>query len=116
MSPSPVVLTTHARTRLAERQLSEDWVRQTVQMPDSKRRGKNNGTTEFVRTFGPSTVTVISSMNKNSEWVVVSAWVDPPVSGTKDWRRKQRYLAYKNAGFLKKFWMLALKQLGLLSF
>lgn len=116
MSNVSVIFTNHARQRLQERQLSENWVRQTVQQPDSRSRGKQSGTTEFVKRFGTSTVSVVASTKMPGEWVVVSAWIDPPVPGTRDDRRKQRYLAYRRAGFWGKTWRLVLKQLGLWDF
>lgn len=117
LSPSSrIVLTHHAIERLRERQLSENWVEQTVLSPLAQHRGKNRGTREFIRRFGPSQVTVVAYQNKRQEWVVVSAWVDPPVPGTKDYFRRQRYLRYQAAPWWQKFAMLALKQLGIWNF
>lgn len=113
---SSVIFTTHARERLGERQLSENWVEQTILQPSGQRKGKNPGTSEFVKRFGPSQVTAVAHKNQQGDWVVVSAWVDPPVAGTKDWGRKQRYLRYRQAPWWQKILMLVGKQIGVWDF
>lgn len=113
--PSSIVFTTHARQRLRERQLSERWVEETIASPHQKRRGKKGGT-EFTKVFGPSKVTVIAHLNHDNEWVVASAWVDPPVVGTKDWYRKERYKIYRRSPWWKKILLLVLKQIGIWNF
>lgn len=113
---SRIILTNHARQRLAERQLSPNWVEQTVQQSDQRRHGRQAGTTEFVRRFGTSQVTVVANQNDRQEWIVVSAWIDPPVAGTKDSRKKQRYQIYRQSPWWKKFLLLAAKQLGIWEF
>ncbi len=111
MSNIPIVFTNHARARLKERELSESWVFQTIQSPTQRRGGKNRGSHEFVRRFGSNTVTVVATQNTSHEWVVISAWIDPPVPGTNDWKKKQRYRTYRRAGFWQKVRMLLAKYL-----
>lgn len=115
--PQPLIIfTRHVISRLQERQLSENWIRQSLFQPDKKQKGKHPGTTEFVKRFGTSTVTVIAKRKFSGEWIVISAWVDPPVAGTKDARRKQNYLFYKRSGFWKKLWLQFLRKLGIFPF
>lgn len=113
---SQVILTNHAKERLQQRQLSVNWLEETVLHPESSRRGKQPGTSEFSKKFGPNYVSVVAHKNQNGEWIVISAWVDPPVSGTPDWYRRQRYLIYKDAPWWKKIVLLILKQLGIWQF
>lgn len=108
-----VIWTKHALARLRERGLSQQTVLQAFRHPDSTRSGKGRGTTEFLSTFDGSEISVVAAKNEQGEWVIISCWIDPPLPGTKDWYRKQRYLAYQKAGFWGKLWRLVLRQLGL---
>lgn len=93
--------------------MTKDIVLQTFSSPDSKVKGKKSDTTEFVKRLGNSTVTLIAKQNERNEWVALSAWIDPPYPGTKDYKEKKRYRAYQKAGFWGKFWLTLLSQLGL---
>lgn len=111
-----VIFTNHAKARMQERRLSETLATQALLHPDRQHPGKKAGTTEFVSRFDGSTVTVIAFRNDQQEWVVVSAWIDPPFPGTKDARKRERYREYQLAGWQKKLWMTVLKQLGVIDF
>lgn len=119
-----VVFTNHAIERMRERGISGEWAYQTVKHPDKLFSGKEKGTTEFQKQFSQYTITAIAKKNEIGEWVTLSVWMDPPLPGTKDASRKDKYLKYlrderefqkkyKKAGFWKRFILTALKQLGL---
>ncbi len=100
-----IILTNHAKSRLSERYLSEDKVWSTVQKPDSVTKGKQTGTLEYVRRFGPATVTAIVKESDSRDQIVLSCWIDPPVYGTKDYQKKERYKAYRKAPWWRKILM-----------
>lgn len=91
MKINDVVFTNHAIERLQSRGITGDWVWQTVKKPDSSNPGKEKYTTEFKKAFGQHTVTAVSKKNDIGEWVVLSAWIDPPLPGTQDYYKKEQY-------------------------
>ena len=93
--------------------MTKNIVLQTFSSPDSRIKGKKPDTTEFVKRFGSSVVTLIAKQNERNEWIALSAWIDPPYPGTKDYKEKERYRSYQKAGFWRKFWLTLLSQLGL---
>ncbi len=107
-----IIFTNHARTRLQERKLLETMALETILYPDSSNTGKKTGTKEFKKRFDASTVTVIATQNNQQQWVILSCWIEPPFPGTKDYDHRQRYHAYKKAGFWKKLWITVKNQLG----
>ncbi len=108
-----LILTNHARERLEARSFSVEKVWDTVHRPDKTRPGKKNGTTEFVRRFGKSVVTVIATRNEKLEWVILSCWIDPPLPGTEDERKRNAYRAYHRASFWGKIRLIIKEQFGL---
>jgi hypothetical protein len=103
------IWTNHALERLDQRGLSQAMAGKTFQDPDKKFPGKQSGTTEFQKRFGKSWVTVIATKNEKNEWIILSCWIDPPLSGTDDHKKRQNYLkyqsAYKKAGFWGRVWL-----------
>lgn len=108
-----IIWTNHALERLGERGLSQEKAWETYHRPDRSFPGKQNGTTEFQKRFGPSTVTLIAKQNERREWLVLSCWIDPPLPGTEDYRKKQNYERYRRSGFWGKVWYTIKQQLGL---
>lgn len=98
---------------MRERGLSYDYVRETVKTPEKSFAGKERGTTESIRYFGNSKVTIVSKKNNSSEVVVLSAWIDPPLKGTKDAKKRERYEKYQKAGFWGKLFIILKQQIGL---
>ncbi len=107
-----VVWTNHALSRLNERGFTKDMVVDAFHHPDISSPAKDGGTS-LRKTFGASTVTVIAKQNQKNEWVIISCWIDPPLEGTPDYRKKQNYLAYQKASFWGKLFLILKKQLGL---
>jgi hypothetical protein len=107
-----LIWTNHALTRLRERQFSQQTATTCYTSPDYTKPGKQPGTTEYQKRLGAKTITLIISKNRTGEKVVVSAWIDPPAEGTKDYRHRQNYLEYQKASSLKKIWLIIKEQLG----
>ena len=107
------IWTNHALERLGQRGLSQDIAWRTFRYPDSTTAGKNPGTKEFQKKFGPSLVTIIASQNEKREWVILSCWIDPPLPGSIDIKKNEYWKKYKKAGFWGKFWLTLRKQIGL---
>lgn len=109
-----VIWTHHALDRLAQRAFSQDMALQAFQSPDSSFPGKQTGTTEYQKRFGPSLVTVIAKQNEKREWIILSTWIDPPLPGTADHYKKEEWKKYQKASGWGKFWIALKKQLWFL--
>ncbi len=99
-----LIWTNHAIERMKARGLTQDMAREAFAKSDKTIPGKTSGSFEYQKQFGNSRVTIIAKQNQKYEWVVLSAWIDPPLPGS-------RYIAYQKAGFWKKLWMVFRKQL-----
>lgn len=106
------IWTNHALERLIQRGLSQELAGQAFSSPDRIFSGKQPGTQERQKKFENSLVTIISKQNERHEWIILSAWIDPPLPGTADYKKKKQYLRYKNAGFWERLWYILIKQLG----
>jgi hypothetical protein len=98
------IWTNHALNRIFERGLSQEKAYQAFKSPDHTQKGRD-GALEFQKKFGSEKVTLIAKQNDRSEWVVLSAWIDPPLPGSRDDVKQKRYQAYLKAGFWGKLWM-----------
>jgi hypothetical protein len=108
-----IVFTNHSTSRLAERKLDKDLVVQAVEYPDKVIAGKKIGTLEYIKRLGASRVTAVIKENDRGEKIVLSCWIDPPVSGTSDDKKKKRYLRYQKASIGKRIVMDILSIFGL---
>lgn len=119
-----IVFTNHAIDRMKERGVSGEWAWQAVKNADRKMPGKEKHTTEFIKRFDTYKVTAIGKKNEIGEWVVLSVWMDPPLKGTADHRKREKYLKglekkraldkqMESAGFWGKMWLTFRKQAGL---
>jgi hypothetical protein len=107
-----LIFTNHALQRLKERKFMQDMAWKTITKPDSMIAGKRAGSKEFRKRFDESVVTVVATQNEKNQWVVISCWIDPPLPGTADYKKKQHYIAYQKAGFWGKLWLTVKSQLG----
>lgn len=98
------IWTNHALDRLNQRGLSQSTAYQAFKNPDSSHKSRD-GAYEYQKQFGAQIVTLIAKQNDKSEWIILSCWVDPPLPGSKDDKKHQRYLAYQKMGFWGKLWM-----------
>jgi hypothetical protein len=112
MSNQKFIWTNHAQKRLAERKIPDDYIIQTLTYPTKKIR-KNNTTTEIQKQIDGKTVAVIVKKNKRGENLLVSCWINPPFPGTKDYKKRKRYLEMQHASFKKKLWLTFLTMIGL---
>lgn len=104
ISPDSIVLTHHARQRLSERKLDTILALDTVQHPDRVLEGKKEGTREYIKRHGTYIITAITREIEDNRILVVSVWIDPPMSGTKDEKQRNAYLKMKKGGFLSQIW------------
>lgn len=107
-----IIWTNHALERLDQRGLSQNLAWETFRHADRSFSGKKSGTTEYQRRVGNSLITVIATQNEKREWIVLSCWIDPPLAGSIDYYKKERYNEYKKAGFWGKIWISLKGQLG----
>ena len=123
MKITDVVFTNHAIERMSQRGISGDWAWQSVKQPDTTNPGKEKHTTEFMKRFSAHTVTTIAKKNDIGEWVVLSVWMDPPLKGTVDYSKREKYhkkleknrqldRKMERASFWGKMWIAFRKQLG----
>lgn len=123
MKINDVVFTNHSIERLKERGITGEMVWQAVKVPDFKSAGKQKHTTEFVKAMAGRRLVCIGKKNDLGEWVVLSAWIDPPFEGTKDFKKHEEYKKNMNkekeygqkiakASFWGKLWLTFKKQSG----
>ena len=102
------IWTNHALDRLDQRGLSQVMAGQTFLYSDSYKSVKEGGT-EFTKKFDISTVTVIAKKSDQGEWLILSCWIEPPLPGSIDIGKKEKYLKerdeYRKGGFWKRFWI-----------
>lgn len=106
------IWTNHALERIKQRKLSIESASQTLWSPDVSLQGKQSGTMEYQKKIGELTVTVIATQNEKREWVIVSCWIDPPLPGSIDVKKKEDWKRYKKASTLGKFFIELKKQFG----
>lgn len=112
--PSTIVWTTHALNRLHERKFSQELVEETLRTPSQKHPGKQSGTTEFIRFFGKSHITVVAQQNQHNEWVIISCWIDPPVEGTLDAAKLKSWKHYRTYPWWRKLLTVFIHQVRFL--
>lgn len=109
-----VIWTNHALDRLHQRKLPQHIAFSAYQSPDDRHHGKQHGTWELTKQYKNSTITLIVKQNEKREWLILSAWIDPPIYGTADHKKKEAWKQYKKSGFWGKLWYVVKKQLGLI--
>ena len=108
-----IIWTNHALERLRQRGLPQDLAWQAYRYPDEVRKDAEKSSTTYLKSHGNHLITVIIKENERREHIVVSTWIDPPMKGTEDYRKKQRYHAYRKASFWGKVWLAVKQQIGL---
>ena len=108
-----LIWTNHALDRLRERGLPQDLAWQAYKYPDTIQNDTHRSSRTYLRKHDKYLITLIVKENERKEHIVVSAWIDPPMKGTGDYEKKQRYIAYKKASFWGKVWISIKGQLGL---
>lgn len=109
---SSYILTNHAKDRIAQRKIPDSYLNATFNNPDTSAQGKQYGTHEYTKRFGTYKVTMIAKQNDKWEWIILSVWMDPPMSGTEDEKKRNEYRAYQRATGWDKFWLSLKRALG----
>jgi len=89
-----LIWTNHIIERLQGRRIPQDWVWKTYQFADTTVNGKEPQTKELQKRIEERTVTLIIKKNDRNEWLLLSAWVEPPfpnsIDARKTWSRSDR--------------------------
>lgn len=107
-----IIWTTHARERNSQRLISEDWITKTLNDPDQS-LPSDDQTIKHKKRFEHQTVTVITKYTDKGEYLILSSWINPPTTGSIDFKNQQKNNEMKKASNLKKFWLTILHQIGL---
>ena len=107
-----IIWTKHAIERNRERQVTVSWVESTINSPDQN-FSEEDGKIKYTKAFGKQTVSVITAKGSNGEYLVISAWIDPPNPGTADYKREEYEKQIKKAGTIRKFLITFLHQIGI---
>ncbi len=107
-----VIWTHHALQRLKERGVSQELALSIFKNPEKSHAGKRNGTTEYHKQVDESKVTVITTLTRDQEPLVLSVIVNPPFPGSIEQKRKKRYWDYFKAPWWKKWIMAVTQQMG----
>lgn len=108
---SKIIWTKHAEERNRERQITQGWIEATINHPDNFSEIEG-GKIKCVKNFGDYTVTVITSKTDSGKYLVLSSWVNPPITGTSDYKKGRYQNHIKKASSAKKLWITLCKQLG----
>lgn len=108
-----IIWTNHAIKKMRDRGLVQRVALETFSHPDTSSSGKTKGSMEYRKRFEGSQVTVVAKKNEKNQWIILSAWIDPPLPGSPDGLEKKEYKNYQKAGALQKFLLTAKKQIGL---
>ena len=107
-----LIWTDHALDKLRARKLSQENAWSAFENPENVRDGKSPTSKEYSRRIGDRTVTTIAKQNEKKEWIVISAWVDPPYHGTEDALQKNSYHKFQQSSFWRKIWLSLKSQIG----
>ena len=107
------IWTNHALDRLSERGFTQEMASQTFNHPDRTIDGNEAGSKKYQKKFGKSLVTILAKQNEKSEWIILSCWMDPPLPGSVDEKKKEAHKNYQKSSSWKKIWLILKNQLGL---
>jgi len=105
------IWTNHALERLGQRGLTQSLAARALTEPDEIIPGKKPGTHEHIKKVSTSKITLITTESDEGKTLVLSNWIDPPLPGTQDAKKKQEWKKYKKAGFWGKLWYQLRQQL-----
>lgn len=104
------IWTNHALQRLGQRGLTQELAASAFTNPDNVIPAKNGGT-EYQKRVKNSLVTVIAKKNEKGEWLILSNWIDPPLPGSIDIKKREDYNKYRKASLWGKIWLEIRNQL-----
>lgn len=108
---SEIIWTKHALKRNKERKINQKWIEKTIKYPDNYSRIEGEKI-ESNKNFGNHTVTVITKRTESGNNLILSAWINPPVKGTKDYKKEKYYKSLKNSSGYKKLLIILKNHLG----
>jgi len=97
-----IIFTKHVKTKMQSRNMKGVDIENTVTKYDKKSMTKE--TVEFYKKIGSYEYKVIAKEN-SKDWIIISAWVNPPLPGSFDLVKKERYRKYLKANLIGKIWM-----------
>ncbi len=97
-----VILTNHAKERMKSREINFFEIEKTINQYDRKSYSKD--TVEYYRKSRKYEYKVITKISEK-KCVVISVWVDPPLPGSFDLIKKDRYRKYQKSSLGGKIWM-----------
>ena len=112
MAHTKYIWTNHALKRLKERKIQKSHVEQLLHSPDRTFQ-RDDGIKELQMIVAKKTVIALVKKNYLGEHIIVSCWINPPNAGTKDFRKRARYVEMKRSSLLKKIWLMFLNKIGL---
>lgn len=104
------IWTKHVLQRTKDRKIPQEFITKTLENPDKVTTAEDK--TELKKNFGAQTVTVVVKKNEKEENIVLSCWIDPPNTGTQDFKKQKMHKEMRKASGIKKFWLTVLSQLG----
>ena len=107
-----LIFTNHALTRMRDRGLPKEKAWEAFRNPDTTGERKE-GANEYKKRYDKYLVTLIAKQNERKEWIIISAWVDPPMPGSVDIKKQEDYRRFQKASFWGKLLMSLKKQIGL---
>lgn len=105
------IWTNHAIERMQRRGLPQQTAWEAFAHPSASSKGKQPGTSQYQRKIDRTLVTIIAKQNEKNEWIILSAWVDPPLPGSPDAKAKSSYKNYQKASAFRKFLLTVKEQL-----
>jgi hypothetical protein len=106
-----IVWTKHAEERNKQRQITQGWIEATINNPDNFSEIEG-GKIKCIKNFEKHTVTVITTKSDSGKYLILSAWVNPPILGTSDYKKENYNKNIKKVTGVKKIWITLLNQLG----
>lgn len=79
-----IIWTNHALERLKARQIPQESAWKAFRFPESSYKGKTQGSFEFAKKIQKNTITTVAKQNDRKEWIILSAWIDPPLTSSID--------------------------------
>ncbi len=105
-----LIFTNHVLERMRARGITQEQIWETYTSPDKQDQIKDAD--RRVKKFGNVSVTIVFKYNEKRETIIISAWMDPPLPGSKDAAQKDWWEKYKKAGFMGKIWLTLVKQMN----
>lgn len=107
-----IIWTNHALEKLKNRGFTQDFALRAFKYPDRTIQGKKKNTFKYQKKIEESKVTIIATKNEKNEWIIISAWIDPPLPGSIDYKKQEEYKKYQKSSFWGKLLFTFKKQLG----